>query len=511
MRKNKLKNYIKLGAILFGIMLTCLHCQKDDETFEVDSTTPQSNLNFTTLKTKEIETNTNLMRIINKAEKKVSDNKAGKTVYNEIYDFTINTHYAKVITHSNGLKNYTFGVYRVEDNGLLENVLLEEQADHTFKVFLVQYTITETEKNSLINREIVNLDDKITFTPLDDISDTIFSKVNSDAETCTVYSYDWYTGNTCNAGGNHTYQEGAACKGWGNPDLMATSGGWVLTANQESCGDGGGSTNTSGNPNGNPSGSQSGGYGSGTNYVPPKTTPALCPTCPLIGEDDQDPHIESLNKIVAIPKIKTELHRLKTSMGFSTQEDGKRFIYTGDAINNPDTYSDATFTSQEPTGSESDALFFPPLEDNTLIGAHFHPDLDSSIPPQPIRKVPSGTDLAEHIVMVKAIAAQNPTSSPNINQVTNFVVSKGNSGKTYAIRTNNEESIVNLQGDYAVEGEKRIELADELRKIIIKINPNDTAAQEQAIANFIAENLPGLSLYVAVYNSEGEIINWIKL
>ncbi|WP_452597084.1 hypothetical protein, partial [Pontimicrobium sp. MEBiC01747] len=134
------------------------------------------------------------MRIINKAEKKVSDNKAGKTVYNEIYDFTINTHYAKVITHNNGLKNYTFGVYRAEDNGLLENVLLEEQADHTFKVFLVQYTITETEKNSLINREIVNLDDKITFTPLDDISDTIFSKVNSDAETCTVYSYDWYTG-----------------------------------------------------------------------------------------------------------------------------------------------------------------------------------------------------------------------------------------------------------------------------------------------------------------------------
>jgi len=198
-------------------------------------------------------------------------------------------------------------------------------------------------------------------------------------------------------------------------------------------------------------------------------------------------------------------------MGFTTQEDGKRFIYTGNDINNTDTYTDSNFNQQSPTIRESDALKFPPLENKTLIGAHYHPPLDDSSPPKPIRKVPSGTDIAEHIVMVKKIAETDPTLPTDINQVTNFVVSKGASGKTYAIRTNNEQDVVNLEGDFEIDGEKREDIADAVADLILPIPVNDIDAQEEAIALYLSENYPGLSLYEAVYNSEGNIVTWTKL
>ncbi|QXP60835.1 hypothetical protein [Olleya sp. HaHaR_3_96] len=241
-----------------------------------------------------------------------------------------------------------------------------------------------------------------------------------------------------------------------------------------------------------------------------ETTPLPPPRDPI----QNDQHIISLNEVVNIPKVKTELSRLKNNMGYSTQEDGKRFVYTGSDINDTSTYSDDNFNEESPTKKKSNSLSFPALQNNTLIGAHFHPDLDDSSPPKPIRKVPSGTDIAEHIIMVKKIAETNPTTSPEINQVTNFVVSKGNNGKTYAIRTNDEQSIVNLDGDFSKEGKERKVIAQELGKIILEINPsspNVNTLQETAIANYITENFPGLSIYVAVYNTAGEIINWIKL
>ena len=225
----------------------------------------------------------------------------------------------------------------------------------------------------------------------------------------------------------------------------------------------------------------------------------------------ENQNINDLLKIVSVQKIELELNRLKNSMGFSTQEDGKRFIYVGSDINDTSTYTDIKFNQQSPTNQESDALSFPPLQNNTLVGAHYHPPLDDSSPPKPIRKVPSGTDIAEHIVMVKKIAETNPTTSTQTNQVTNFIVSKGASGKTYAIRTNDEQSIVDLDGDFEIGGEKRTKIATDLAQIILPILVSDIDAQEEAIALYLAENYPSLSIYVAVYNSEGNIVTWTKL
>jgi len=280
-----MKHYITKTLVCLCMAIFVFNCQKEDDNLqEQNKTTPFSkSLNLSRLNTKAIKNDKNLMRIITKAETKRVEAKANKTVYNAQYDFTINTSYAKVITSSNGLKNYTFGVYRTEDNSLLENLLLKEQEDNTFKVFLVQYNITTEERNTLANQEIVDIEDKITYVPLEDISDTIFDKVNSDAETCTVYSYEFQAGDLCHSG-QHDYADGAACDFWSNPDQAATSGGWVLTSNEVSCTGGNSTGDTDPNSNStNPNQTTSNGGGDATNE--PSTTPVLCTDCPPIEED----------------------------------------------------------------------------------------------------------------------------------------------------------------------------------------------------------------------------------
>lgn len=287
-------------------------CEKEDEIYKEDAKLIEpSKVNISVLRTEDVEKNTNLMRVINKAEKKVSKNKANKTVYNADYDFTINTSYAKVI-ENNGLKNYTFGVYRTEDNGLLENLLLEEQADSTFKVSLVQYNITNTEKDNLINKQIVDVEDKITLVELDDISDSIFNKEDASSETCTVFSYDWEQGSSC-ASGQHDYTDGGECDFWGNANQMATSGGWVLTSGEIDCGSGGGSTQGTSGPTGNSSGGNLNG-GSGGTYVPPTTSPVLCPECLELEEDDIVSY-NLLNNDCAKNIIKNEIMGTSNSQG----------------------------------------------------------------------------------------------------------------------------------------------------------------------------------------------------
>ena len=289
---------------LFTTML--FNCQKEDDLdneaiSQNNHVISNGDSTISMLRSKDIEKTPSLMRIIDKAEKKASANKTGKTVYNADYDFTINTSYAKVM-ENNGQKSYTFGVYRAEDNGLLENLLLEEQANDTFKVSLVQYDLTTSERNKLANREMIDVEEKITFMELEDISDTIFTKDN--VETCPVMSYEYQQGNSCDSG-QHEYSDGSACNYWGNPDLMATSGGYVLTASEVPCDqlDGGGSSpGDTGNPNGNPNGNQSGGYGSnGTDTNnDPNTTPVLCTDCPPIEEECPTPDGQLTNQLNSV-------------------------------------------------------------------------------------------------------------------------------------------------------------------------------------------------------------------
>lgn len=298
MTKNKyiMKHHITKALLCLSMTLLVFNCQNEAITEQAEQTTaPQRTSKFSMLKSKEISSNKGLMRILENAEEKKLESSANKTVYNAEYDFTVNTNYAKVIQNENGLSNYTFGVSREEDNGLLENLLLKEQTDGTFLVYLVVYNITDTGRNALANQEIVDMENNINYVPLADISSSIFNKENSTAETCTVYSYEWEAGSLCSAGGNHSYQDGNACNGWNNPDQAATQGGWSLTSNEVNCGSGTstgydpGNPDTTNNNNTNTNTTNQNGGSSSSGYVPnPDTTPILCTDCPEIEEEEED-------------------------------------------------------------------------------------------------------------------------------------------------------------------------------------------------------------------------------
>ncbi|NQY30658.1 MAG: hypothetical protein HRT69_14465 [Flavobacteriaceae bacterium] len=502
--KNKFKNCLKLGILLFGISLFFTNCQKDDD-FE------DSNMSFSkptpfvkTINFKEFlnqKTSGITIEKLNKLNKKgfKTSFNSNKNSSEEPRTITIDFSSINQII-KNGTVSYTFRIIPDTINtAFFENLIIQTNALQETNAFIIKYIpegIYDINSPFQGVREIAPIDTDVNINPSSQkttVCVTVTTYINhylcdpgveQTPENCDFQYTQEINDTTCTIiGGNNT--------------------GYSYVINNTSSGGGGGGSSSDDQEESDYDPTDPSIHGNqpiltNTNYEPPLT----------------DPHIISLNKMMNVPEIKIELNRLKFNMGFSTQEDGKRYIYTGSNINDITTYNDSNFNEQSPSIKESDALYFPPLENNTLIGAHFHPDIDDSSPPKPIRKVPSGTDIAEHIVMVKKIAETNPTTPPDINQVTNFVVSKGNGGKTYAIRTNDEEGIVNLQGDFEIGGQKRKEIAEELGKIILAIpagQSNTNQLQEVAIANYLSENFPGLSIYVAVYNQAGEIINWVKL
>ena len=251
-----------------ALLLLCLattmlfNCQREDEA----STAPQDNfktldkhLQITRLYEADINKNRQLLRGIDVVEKKMKERTTNRDIYNATYDFTINTTYAKAIDDGT-TRTYTFGVYRDEDNGLLENLFMVEREDGTFDVSLVQYDLTPMEIEALNNREIVDVEGKIAFVALDDISGDVLGKYYYNGN-CYENYWVYNSGNSC-ASGNHEYSDGNACDYWGDVNQMATSGGYVLTPTIVSCSNGGGGDNTN-NPNGNPNGNPNDGTGSG--------------------------------------------------------------------------------------------------------------------------------------------------------------------------------------------------------------------------------------------------------
>lgn len=526
MKKLKLKNLLKLGILLFGISLFIVACQKDDDFKTIENSTSYNSSNFITKRiySKEIEQNKIIKNKINEIKEKQNElkiNAQNKTIYFSDYDFTINTDFAVYLENQDAsYHSYTFNVLRDSTAFSLENLILSSNGNNDYDIYLSQYNLSQNDIALIQNNQSPDLSDKAILTKIidEDFIDTIFSKETITIETLCPQT-TFIAGSDCGCDGHHTLAQilnGTYCECFANGGVTLTADqtifSWVDCDNVTSNGGGSAVGSTGGDGVLNP--------GDPIGYDPnyDATDPDIhegnntVVSAPAINSSQtNDPHPASLKKIAEIPMVSAELNRLKNNMGFSTQEDGKRFIYTGDNINSTSTYNDANFNEQSPTIKESNALSFPPLQANTLIGAHFHPDLDDSAPPKPIRKVPSGTDIAEHIVMVKKIAETNPTTPPQTNQVTNFVVSKGNSGKTYAIRTNDEQSIVDLDGDFDIDGDKRKEIADKLTEIILAIPVNNVSEQEAALVTYLAENYPSISIYVAVYNQAGGIKNWVKL
>jgi len=164
MKTHRLKNYLKLGVLLFGIAIILNGCQKDDSISTELNKFPQ--LKVETLYNPDLTKNRNLYNKLSLFKKKgdlnFGSNIQAREIYIEEYDFNIDDEVVKKITYGD-YQSYTFSIFRSEDNGKVENLLLSEQPDGSYKATIISYNLTEQEKTD-IKEGIVpeNLPDKTT-------------------------------------------------------------------------------------------------------------------------------------------------------------------------------------------------------------------------------------------------------------------------------------------------------------------------------------------------------------
>ncbi|WP_417195238.1 hypothetical protein [Bizionia sp.] len=320
MKQTQIANYLKLGILLFGILLIVASCQKDDFTNQSnESSKTESDFKITTLRKDKILEKKSLLTKLEKIETKLKvQSKAtsinGREVYSEENGFTINTEYCKEIF--DGTKyTYTFPVFRDEDNGLLENLWLIEEADSTYTAYLVQYEFTAEDITALNFRQQINVENKITYIELnaDELVGDIFGKYYYNG-ACYEDLWTYQEGTRCRST-KHTFAQGNECDYWGTTD-MATNGGYVLLPTLVPCGDGGGGPSNGGNPpdynptNPNSNPNHGGGNQGGS------TTPVTCKFCPELeppidSNDEGNDPCDNLNNVTNSNDISPDIDFLK--------------------------------------------------------------------------------------------------------------------------------------------------------------------------------------------------------
>ncbi|GAA3792578.1 hypothetical protein GCM10022271_26140 [Corallibacter vietnamensis] len=211
----KLKNYLKLGFILYGISLLIISCQKNDDIITTEQHLEKTSLQIKIIKNKEIFSNNKLFSKLHEFSTiKNTENSQNKTVYNAVYDFYIDTDIANYI-ETDANHSYTFPIYRNTSSNLIENLLLSLQEDGTYKAYLIAYHFSEEQKNQVNNLQNIVGDYDLDIIELDDdFSEDIFGKMIYEDGYCvtrTVYHTNpdgtWvYTG-SCpwEAIGNYEY------------------------------------------------------------------------------------------------------------------------------------------------------------------------------------------------------------------------------------------------------------------------------------------------------------------
>lgn len=110
--KQKLKNYLKLGILLFGISLVLYNCDKDDVINKKTETLAVRPLEVSTLNKTDIQNNKEIANLVTKINNvKTNRNTFSKTVLDTVSGISINTDYVKYIQDNvTGYHSFTFPV-----------------------------------------------------------------------------------------------------------------------------------------------------------------------------------------------------------------------------------------------------------------------------------------------------------------------------------------------------------------------------------------------------------------
>ena len=153
MKKNKLKNYLKFGIILFGVSISLINCQQDDlPTINDPNSKNNSELIVEKLSIREMLAKEDLQKPLDKLSNKFdfykSKSKTGKNSSNSKIDsndgsFTILTDEVIMVT-KDSIKTYSFLIEApTNPYSKFENFVLTQTEENIFKYFIYRYSENE--------------------------------------------------------------------------------------------------------------------------------------------------------------------------------------------------------------------------------------------------------------------------------------------------------------------------------------------------------------------------------
>ena len=514
-----MKNYLKLGILLFGISLAITGCQKDDDLIVTTSEKLESNiLKIKSISFEELKQNTLVYNKITDSKSKFNvTNSASKIVVDNTNNFSINTD-AGIYIENGHHHSYTFEVERVNDvNYLLENLVLNK-IENGYETILYQYDVTQEEFDLISERKYVDLEGKIIKTLLENsnISDEVLGKYFFNGN-CYIDTQVYVAGQSCPTGHDWSYVYAASqgnetqCIYLGNIN-GPTPGNWVTQSTITPCdGQGGdGSTNPPDEGDGH-GGNNNNGSVDSTPNTPCRTCPVLdeCPIDMIKNENDvcvPDPHIdncEELQKLLEIPTYPisspsvSPRNAIMDLQGKWTQADENGYSFRHNS-------SLQAYAVEAPVVSSSEISF--PSFPNIYGCAHTHPNNGVVIPMFSPGDIKSLLDFAN-------IYNNGSTIDPSLPVVI-MVTIQG----TYAIKI---KSLTNLQEltniNNNIKQKKRFDrkLKRMLGRFYNKTTQTLTGSANQyqkAFLNFINDyDGNGSSLGLSLYKTDPTISSWEEI
>lgn len=484
MKKQRLKNYLKLGVLLFGIFITLWSCEKETtfigpETNNSPNQLKLSESSFSELFKTEKFKNAYL-KTISKKQTLSKGTLYAKNTSESIYEFTINSSSIKQIDYKKST-SYTMFIRRKEKTETsFENLVIKIDSSQNISAYILKYTYTsEPILNTTHNS--YSFDGDVEVTKID------HNKINGLQSKMQYACTDVYQVK-CNGGTG-------GCNGsWHTPgqicyDLFSQC--ISLTQVGMDCGyfdDGTDGSSGSGSNNGEDGTTSGGGDGSSSdpnNNDPNQlvTIPNDCKTCPdefLDEVVDEETPCDKIKKSIAQNAIQSEISNMSNKTS-DTNEWGRYKLTSASVV-------------QTPPSTSSGEVSFPSLVDGKYtMMAHTH-----NSPASDTYSIFSWVDL-------EALALLLKKGKIDTN---NFTVFLATADETYYALT--IDDTVNFLQFFALGtdanfdpeiAEKRVEQASiyygELEKNDNpKIDYNtDPLGDEKAFLNFLQDNTLGLSLF----------------
>jgi hypothetical protein len=504
-----MKNSLKLTskALLLFSILFFTSCVNDD--FINNQNLPNENkissryINFNEVKRnlKVFDKFKNVQEKINQS-KSNSLNQNARLVYLSQFDFSIVTDKILLI-EKEGYKSYTFPIYRDNETDKTENLVITE-SNGFIKAYISKYDLTENDKASLENNQYVDLRDKTEISSLEENSSgepcygLVYEPLEWNEQGQVTVSLVWIVEIECpedegNSGGGSSGGGSSGGGSWGGGWFGGGwSGGGGSTGGNPS--DGGDSSNGGGSTGGG--GSDTGGYPSDGNLI--ITSPVL----PLDNDPKTIKHLMSLveNKSDGSKtNIKTRIDQLNTARLTSLKENGYMFD------NNQNTHLSYNQGPNWTAWADPGTSYF--------IMVHMHQDNyipEGTTTPKPTNVAPSPADVRGLMQLLNYTGNRNATS---------IIVSRQG---TFAIRVNDKSKVNDAFNAISPANESNqtwVDFIDEYDKLVTDLylaNPSDNTNIMNGFIKFINSHsingqTMGLSFYQAVYDSQGNIINWVKL